>query len=69
MARLRIPIDAIEAVTNHVSGTRAGVAGIYNRYGYADEKREALNAWAGYLMRVVGESEADNVVELRRESV
>ena len=32
----------IEAVLNHVSGHRAGVAGIYNRATYAKEMREAL---------------------------
>jgi integrase len=36
----------IEAVLNHVSGHRAGVAGVYNRAAYAAEKRAALDAWA-----------------------
>ena len=36
----------VEAVLNHVSGHRAGVAGIYNRAAYAKEKREALHVWA-----------------------
>ena len=42
---LGIPIEVTEAVLNHVSGTRAGVAGIYNRYRYDPEKRAALDAW------------------------
>src|SRR5271169_6879679 len=36
----------VEAILNHVSGHRAGVAGIYNRAIYAAEKREALGRWA-----------------------
>ena len=36
----------IEAVLNHVSGSRAGVAGIYNRYAYYAEKKRALELWA-----------------------
>lgn len=36
----------VEAVLNHVSGHRAGVAGIYNRAAYRTEKRQALNVWA-----------------------
>jgi integrase len=42
---LGIPIEVTEAVLNHISGTRAGVAGIYNRYKYEPEKRAALEAW------------------------
>ncbi len=39
------PIEVTEAVLNHISGTRAGVAGIYNRHRYGKEKRAALEAW------------------------
>jgi integrase len=39
----------VEAILNHISGHRAGVAGIYNRAIYAAEKREALNGWAALL--------------------
>jgi integrase len=63
---LRIAPHVVEAVVNHVSGTRAGVAGVYNRALYLDERRAALDAWAGYVLRLVGEFEADNVVELGR---
>lgn len=42
---LAIPIEVTEAVLNHISGTRAGVAGIYNRYKFEPEKRAALVAW------------------------
>ncbi len=64
--RLRIAPHVIEATVNHVSGSKAGVAGVYNRAEYLDERRAALNAWAGFLMRIVGEVEAGNVVELVR---
>ncbi len=46
MAGLRFPPHIVETVLNHRSGTRRGVAGIYNRFDYAEEKREALEAWA-----------------------
>ena len=42
MAELGTLPHVIEAVLNHVSGHRAGVAGIYNRATYAKEMREAL---------------------------
>jgi integrase len=39
----------VEAILNHISGHRAGVAGIYNRAVYSSEKREALNRWATFV--------------------
>ena len=50
---LGIPIEVTEAVLNHISGTRAGVAGIYNRYKYEPEKRAALEAWDQRLQELV----------------
>lgn len=46
---LGVPIEVTEAVLNHISGTRAGIAGIYNRYKYEPEKRAALEAWGKRL--------------------
>ena len=43
----------IEAVLNHVSGHKAGVAGVYNRASYAAEKREALTLWSDHVRRLV----------------
>jgi integrase len=51
---LGIPIEVTEAVLNHISGTRTGVAGIYNRYKYEPEKRAALDAWDQRLQQRVG---------------
>ena len=45
MQRLGVRLEVTEAILNHISGTRAGVAGIYNRYKYEPDKRAALNAW------------------------
>lgn len=63
MAGLRFPPHIVEAVLNHRSGTRRGVAGVYNRFDYADEKRAALDAWARYVAELI-EGKADNVVPL-----
>lgn len=54
MSALGVQPHIVEAVLNHVSGHRAGVAGIYNRASYASEKREALNLWAGHVLAIVG---------------
>lgn len=46
LQRLGIRFEVTEAVLNHVSGSKGGVAGVYQRYGWADEKKAALDAWA-----------------------
>jgi len=53
MAELGVQPHVIEAVVNHVSGHKAGVAGVYNRATYSQEKRRALQDWAEYLDRAV----------------
>jgi integrase len=52
MADLGVAPHVIEAILNHISGHKAGVAGIYNRSSYAAEKRAALELWAGHLQTV-----------------
>lgn len=63
MASLRFPPHVVEAVLNHKSGMRSRVAGIYNQFDYADEKRQALEAWSRHVMRLV-EGGGDNVVPM-----
>ena len=63
MARLAQPVHVVEAVLNHKSGTIRGVAAIYNRYSYADEKRAALEAWGRHVTALI-QGATDNVVEL-----
>ena len=50
---LQIAPHIVEAVLNHVSGHRAGVAGVYNRALYAKEKAVALTRWAEHLLAIV----------------
>ncbi|VVT04695.1 site-specific integrase [Rhizobium sp. EC-SD404] len=52
MARLGVAVHVVEAVLNHRSGSVRGVAAIYNRYDYAEEKRAALEAWAAHIHRL-----------------
>jgi len=44
----------VEAIVNHISGSKAGVAGVYNRATYLPEKRPALEDWGRYLTGLVG---------------
>jgi integrase len=49
MARLGVAPHVIEKVLNHKTGQISGVAAVYNRYGYENEKGAALQFWAKYL--------------------
>jgi len=49
MARLKVPPHVIERVLNHARGTFSGVAGVYNRFQYIPEMREALELWAEHI--------------------
>src|SRR5262249_43715923 len=53
MAELGIAPHIIEAVLNHISGHKSGVAGIYNRASYTEEKKRALQRWADHIEEVV----------------
>ena len=65
MAELGVQPHIVEAVLNHVSGHKGGVAGIYNRATYDKEKRQALELWAEHIMATV-EGRAATVVQLKR---
>lgn len=64
MADIGIQPHVIEAVLNHQSGHRRGVAGTYNRSTYTTEVKTALERWAAHVEALVAGRE-DNVVTLR----
>ena len=67
MAEIGIPPHIIEAVLNHVSGHRGGVAGIYNRAAYEAEKATALSRWAEHVDAIV-EGRINNLTPMRSVS-
>jgi len=60
---LGFPIEHTEAVLNHVSGKRGGLAAIYQLHEYLPEKTAALNAWARHVQGLLSPAE-NNVVSL-----
>ena len=66
MAGLGIAPHVVEAVLNHKSGTIKGVAAVYNRYSYSDEKRAALEAWARRLHRILNAAPIETAEEQER---
>ena len=66
MARIGIAPHVIEKVLNHKEGsTIRGVAAVYNRYSYADEKRSALDALSRFVGGLIDGKDASNVIDLR----
>jgi integrase len=54
MAKLNFPPHVVDRVLNHTSGTIRGVAAVYNRFEYLEERRAALEAWGNYIGRFIG---------------
>ena len=67
LQRLGVNLQVIEAVLGHVSGSRAGIVGTYQRHTFADEKRAALEAWARHIETILS-GEPGKVVTLRGRS-
>jgi integrase len=64
MADIGIAPHIIEACLNHLSGHKAGVAGIYNRSVYGADKADALQRWADHVELIVTGKPA-KVIKLR----
>lgn len=65
MANLNFPPHVVDKILNHVSGTIRGVAAVYNRASYKDERRGALDAWGRYVMHLLEPQAASNIVTLQ----
>jgi hypothetical protein len=57
--------SVVEAILNHVSGHKRGVAGVYNWATYWEERRRALNAWAQIVTQKIS---GGNIVPMRAEA-
>jgi integrase len=69
LQKLGVRLEVTESVLNHVSGSRAGIVGVYQRHEWAEEKRAALNAWGEHVAAIVeGRGVAGNVSRLRRSA-
>jgi integrase len=67
LQRLGVRLEVTEAVLNHISGSRGGIAGVYQRHDWAVEKRAALEGWAAHVLTVAeGRPAAGKVVTFAR---
>ncbi|HEY1745446.1 MAG TPA: tyrosine-type recombinase/integrase [Xanthobacteraceae bacterium] len=67
LQRLGVRLEVTEAVLNHISGSRGGIAGVYQRHDWATERRSALESWAVHVVSIAdGRGNGGNVVTLAR---
>ena len=64
-----VSLQVIEAVLNHVSGSRGGIVGVYQRHSFDEEKAAALEAWGAHVMALVHGSARGKVVAYRRKTL
>lgn len=67
LQRLGVRLEVIEAVLGHISGSRAGVVGTYQRHSFQLEAATALDAWGDHVGRLLDPSPA-RVVPLRQRA-
>lgn len=67
MARLGVSVSVVEKVLNHISGTFAGIVGVYQRHDFLAEKRHALNLWAEHVISLTT-TKKSNVVKMNKGS-
>ena len=65
MPKLNIASQVVDRILNHVSETIRGVAAVYNRHAYLEERKTALEAWSRHVEAVVYGTR-DNIVPLAR---
>jgi integrase len=65
LQRLGVQLPVTEACLNHASGSISGIAAVYQRHDYADEKRAALASWAEHVEAMVeGRDAPANVIRM-----
>jgi integrase len=53
MARLGIPPHVADKILNHQSGTISGVAAVYQRHDFLEERKAALERWGAHVAQIV----------------
>lgn len=64
MQKIGIAPHVISKILNHSYGSGNPVTAIYARHDYAEEKRQALDAWGAYLDALISGQDKGNVIPL-----
>lgn len=65
LARLGVDLHVIERCLNHVSGSFAGIVGVYQRHRFEDAMARAMDVWGAHVERLGTGASALNVFELK----
>jgi integrase len=65
MARLGVPPHVADKILNHQSGTISGVAAVYQRHEFMEERRDALERWGDHISKIL----AFRLVEANRSKI
>lgn len=50
--KIGVAPHVLSALLNHSPGKSQGVTAVYNRYDYLEERRQAVNLWADYVLKL-----------------
>lgn len=64
MATLGIAPHIADKVMNHLTGTISGVAAVYQRHEFLEERKTALEAWGRYVQSLMDGADRGNVVNI-----
>jgi hypothetical protein len=53
MAKLGVRLEVTEKILNHVSGSTGGIVGVYMKYNFESEMRDAIHRWEAHLSKIV----------------
>ena len=52
MAKLGVRLEVTEKFLNHVSGSTGGIVGVYMKYNFESEMRDAISRWETKLLQI-----------------
>jgi hypothetical protein len=65
MAALGVNLPVIERCLNHISGSFAGIVGVYQRHDFADEMRAAMERWGRHVEELEGDEQPSSLTASR----
>lgn len=55
LQRLGVKLETIESLLGHISGSRSGIVGVYQRYDFQKEARQAVELYETHLRKILNE--------------